>query len=449
MSANNFRAIVIGGGPVGLTAAHALQRAGIDFLLLERRPHVVIDAGSNLVLNPLGIRALAQLDLAEPLNAVSSPLGEINRLDHNGRDIGDVHLFIQLAAILGIAPRVISRHDLTRVLYDTLPAEAQQKLLGNKKLSEITPTANGVVVTCADGSSYEGSIVIGADGAHSLVRDLMRKLSLEKASSEQVNAEHPFLTTYRALWVRFPRPTAIPVGTVSETHGTKLATQSFYGEETGVIGAYERMEAPTTDRIRYSQEDQEALIKRWGHLPVSSGSVNLTLGDVYDSRLESGLVSLEEGVVENWSWNGRVTLAGDAAHKFTPSTGAGCNNGMVDIVALVTELQTICSKTSDSALSSSAVDSAFRAYQSTRYNAVVSECAGASMATAAATWQTVIHKFVDRRIICRHAITKFLISRGAKSAARSTALDSAASEPRGSAGQPFGAPTPGTLLRAH
>jgi 2-polyprenyl-6-methoxyphenol hydroxylase-like FAD-dependent oxidoreductase len=96
MGARSFRVIVVGGGPVGLTAAHALHRAGIDFLVLERRPEVVIDAGSNLVLSPVGLRTMTQLDIVGDLNAISSPLGRIDRLDHNGRDIGDVQFFNQM-----------------------------------------------------------------------------------------------------------------------------------------------------------------------------------------------------------------------------------------------------------------------------------------------------------------------------------------------------------------
>jgi 2-polyprenyl-6-methoxyphenol hydroxylase-like FAD-dependent oxidoreductase len=94
MPSQGFKAIVVGGGPVGLTAAHALSRANIDFILLERRPSAVIDAGSNLVLNPMGIRALGQLGLAESLEKVSSPLGAIRRQDHKGSDLGDVNWFI-------------------------------------------------------------------------------------------------------------------------------------------------------------------------------------------------------------------------------------------------------------------------------------------------------------------------------------------------------------------
>ena len=93
MPSQGFKVIVVGGGPVGLTAAHALSRANIDFVLLERRSSPVIDAGSNLVLNPTGLRALNQLGLGSSLEEVSSSLSLIKRQDHQGNDIGDAYYF--------------------------------------------------------------------------------------------------------------------------------------------------------------------------------------------------------------------------------------------------------------------------------------------------------------------------------------------------------------------
>ena len=93
MSTNASRIIVVGGGPVGMTAAHALTKAGIDFVLLESRPEIVLNAGSNLVLSAMGLRALGQLGLLPALTKVSSPVTKFKRFDHKGRDLGDTWFF--------------------------------------------------------------------------------------------------------------------------------------------------------------------------------------------------------------------------------------------------------------------------------------------------------------------------------------------------------------------
>lgn len=93
MNAATSKVIVVGGGPTGMTAAHALSRAGIDFVLLESRSEIATDAGCNLVLSAMGLRALGQLGMLDALNKVSSPVTKFKRFDHDGRDIGDTMFF--------------------------------------------------------------------------------------------------------------------------------------------------------------------------------------------------------------------------------------------------------------------------------------------------------------------------------------------------------------------
>ncbi|KAF5566775.1 zeaxanthin epoxidase chloroplastic [Fusarium napiforme] len=419
MPTQRFRAIIVGGGPVGLTAAHALSRANIDFILLERRSSAVIDAGSNLVLNPMGLRALDQLGLAAPLEQVSSPLGLIKRQDHQGRDIGDAYWFILFNKLLGTFPRVVSRHDLTKVLYDSFTPLQKSQILTDKRVADIIPSETGVQVSCDDGTSYEGSIVIGADGAHSFVRTKMRSLA-QDAGSEEVDDEKPFLTTFRALWLRMPTKFAgIEPGTTCETHGPGAATQLFAGEDSSVMGLYEKLDAPTRDRVRYTEQDQVDLVERWGHIPLAPGG-KLTLKDAFSARTQSGLVSLEEGVVNHWSWGGRVVLAGDSAHKFTPSTGAGCNNGLIDVVALVNQLYALRQKSPIPTHAQLAT--AFQSYQASRMDPVVEACRGSGQATSSATWQTGVFKFIDKHIIGITAIQNMLFGLGAPKMAQSPKL---------------------------
>ncbi|KAK0611226.1 hypothetical protein B0T14DRAFT_548519 [Immersiella caudata] len=419
MSSSSFKVIIVGGGPVGLTAANALHQAGIDFVILESRPNIVIDAGSNLVLLPMGLRFLAQLGLLEVFNNVSSPLGKIKRFDHVGNNLGDANFFIHHKENHGIAPRVVSRHALTQVLYDALPASAHARMHPNKKVRSIATTPSSATVHCADGTSYTGTIIIGADGAHSLIRSQMRSLALANPSTPPslVNDDHPFLTTYRSLWIRFPTQSDLLPGDANETHGADLAIQTFVGEETSVIGMYERLPQPTAERLRFGPKDEEEFISRWGKLPLSE---KVTVQDAYDSKVQSGLVSLEEGVVSNWSY-GRIVLVGDAAHKFTPSTGAGCNNGMVDVVVLANELARVVKQGGETGMED--ITAAFGKYQEKRFETVVEGCKGAGQATAMATWKSGVFKFVDLHVIGSKRVQRFFMERAAPGIAATPALE--------------------------
>ncbi|VUC21599.1 unnamed protein product [Clonostachys rosea] len=442
MTVPGFKVIIVGGGPVGLTAAIALAKAGIDFVVLERRPDIIIDAGSNLVMLPNGMRALYQLGLGDALDAVSSPLSGIECIDHQGKPISEMQWFFHLKEKFGTFPRVLSRHDLTKVLYEGIPTHARSNIRTNKKVSNITVEGDRTIVSCADGTSYSGSIVIGADGAHSSVRQYMRTLGLNAGSSD-INDEQPFLTTYRCLWLRIPTSIChdLEPGTTKETHGPGAATQFFVGEETAVIGLYETLEAPTRDRFRFTQADEDAIVERWGHLPLTSKG-DLSLKKAYEGRVQSGLVSLEEGVVKNWSWDGRIALVGDAAHKFTPSTGAGCNNGILDIVSLANEIHKAVESAGGSEPSKALLDSAFRAYQDARFDTVTGGCGRSGRATAMATWQTKTLAFVDRHVLSVHALQKFLAGLGAPETANMQVFDYIKAEERMMGKVPWTNPMP-------
>lgn len=297
--------------------------------------------------------------------------------------------------------------------------DSQAKILTNKTLTSIGSTPDGVNVHCADGTTHSGTIVLAADGAHSIVRNTMRDLALQNGGA--ANDEKPFLTTYRCLWFRFPSSTMPdqPAGSTSETHGPGASTQSFLGDDSGVTGVYERMGTPTRDRAQYTKADERALVDRWGHLPLMGG---VTIRSAYETSMQSGLVNLEEGVVKNWHWGGRVVLAGDAAHKFTPSTGLGCNFGIIDTAALVNELHDMMVATEGKTPTKEQISAAFQAYQDVRYAEAVSGCKEAGDATTMSTWSGGVAKLMDKWLFPRYFAQRFFWNLGAKQVAKTPVL---------------------------
>lgn len=79
-----FKAIIVGGGPVGLTAAHALRLAGIDFVLLEQRPTVLEGRGAGLALTANSFRVMHQFGVLEALRPLMSEIAVTECFDTSG-----------------------------------------------------------------------------------------------------------------------------------------------------------------------------------------------------------------------------------------------------------------------------------------------------------------------------------------------------------------------------
>jgi 2-polyprenyl-6-methoxyphenol hydroxylase-like FAD-dependent oxidoreductase len=74
VSISGFRVIIAGGGIAGLTLANALQHAGIDYVLLERREVIDPQVGASIGIMPNGNRILDQLGCFEDIENLFQPI---------------------------------------------------------------------------------------------------------------------------------------------------------------------------------------------------------------------------------------------------------------------------------------------------------------------------------------------------------------------------------------
>ncbi|KDN46109.1 FAD binding domain-containing protein [Tilletiaria anomala UBC 951] len=329
-----FKVIVVGGGPADLTAAHTLYKATIDFVVLERRQEVVIDEGASLVLGVDTLRIMHQLGLLDKLKAISSELLILEKYTVDSTQFTTLRHFESMRPSFGSGPRTFHRAELIRTLYDELPPSAKAKVLTAKGVTEIESDENGVCVTCADGSVYAGSIVMGADSAHSKTRRLMADLSQGPNM-----AKSPYTINYRCFWCSFPKQT--PISDIStETQDQDRSVMYLTGTER-------------------SAEEADAFATQFFDFPIMR---SLKVGDVVRQSFTKGMADIEEGIVKHWSW-GRVVLVGDACHKFTPNAGLGLNNGVQGIVVLLNELRRTIEAVSDGQPSLEKLTKAFQKYR--------------------------------------------------------------------------------------
>jgi len=106
------RVLIIGGGVAGPTAALALRKAGLEPAVYEAYPVGGEDVGAFLTIMNNGMDALAAIDAAEAVEAVSFPATTVEFLDGAGRLLAKQHIAGQIAT--GHDPCTLRRSALYR-----------------------------------------------------------------------------------------------------------------------------------------------------------------------------------------------------------------------------------------------------------------------------------------------------------------------------------------------
>lgn len=84
---NPFKVIIIGGSVAGLTLANALEKANIDYVLLEKRD-VCPNVGQTIFVLPCTSLVLEQLGISSKLEEIAIPLRTREHWAGNGKDGG-------------------------------------------------------------------------------------------------------------------------------------------------------------------------------------------------------------------------------------------------------------------------------------------------------------------------------------------------------------------------
>ncbi|KAM0542630.1 hypothetical protein ACHAPJ_012709 [Fusarium lateritium] len=405
--ADNFKVIVISGGPVGLTLAHALHLASIDFVVLERRSDIIEDKGASIALWPHTFRVLHQFGLLDKVRSVGSELHHHLSLTSGGYAFKEGTRWQRMRENHGHAPTAFHRADLVAALYNGLPTTGKDKVLTNKKLVDIETDQHGVKAKCADGSFYEGSMVIGADGVHSKTRGIMRRLALADDPKRDWDPEEPFVANYRVLFGAFPPPSEAGLGYDTQARDKSITYLS--GSDRAWFFLCSKLPKPTTERVSYTETDIEAQYKEFADFYLTETT---KVKDVWPRMLGAGMANLEEGIAKHWSY-GRIVLVGDACHKFTVQLGLGYNNGVQDAVVLCNNLWgTVCTGTGNP--DASALKQVFEAYETLRKStdsSLLADFANSATETRMHGWANIGYYIMSRFLL----VPKFIEDIGVNS----------------------------------
>jgi salicylate hydroxylase len=162
--------LIAGGGIAGLATALALAQRGVPSHILEQR-ECFSEAGAGIQIGPNGVRVLEALGVASHLKAhVSLPEEIIVHQGGTGRVLTRMPLGNWITERHGAPYWVVHRRDLQSALLAHVQATRGITLDMSFTVAEVADQGDHVAVRATSGATIRGPVLIGADGIRSRVR---------------------------------------------------------------------------------------------------------------------------------------------------------------------------------------------------------------------------------------------------------------------------------------
>jgi 2-polyprenyl-6-methoxyphenol hydroxylase-like FAD-dependent oxidoreductase len=303
------RAIIVGAGPGGLSAAIALRRAGFETEVCEAAGELR-EVGSGLTLWPNALRALEFLGLGEALRANALPFDGIAMRRWNGELIFQVS-----AATEGLGWSVaLHRAELQSLLVGAVGASSIRL---NARCVGVEDSGTTASVVLETGERLAGDVVIGADGLHSRVRCAL------------IGPEPPRRAGYRVWRGVADYELSDRIGVTFLGRGAQFGMLPMSG---GRVYWFASLNTDPEEPVPVSAQ---------AHLDPVFGDACHPIPEIIKATKDDSIVCTDiydRKPLKRWSY-GRVTLLGDAAHPSVPTLGQGACQAIEDAASLGNCLQ--------------------------------------------------------------------------------------------------------------
>ncbi|MFI0507042.1 FAD-dependent oxidoreductase [Streptomyces albogriseolus] len=312
------RAVVVGAGPVGLTAAHELARRGVAVRLIDAADGPARTSRA-VAAHPRTLETFAQMGIADAVIA----RGRRNRaftMYARGRRL------VRLEADYSTMPTshpyslIVAQTDTEAELRRAVARHGVEVEWGTR-LTAFEQDDDRVVLRLArDGreEDVETSWLVGCDGGHSTVRKLLGLELLGETSETWMLADAPVdidLPPDTIYWAHTGSQTMMMVPYARDGYWRLLDT------------------APGPDAASRAAADAAGTAARFG--------AKLTAGLGRTARVGppewTSVFTFQQRMVRRMQ-RGRVFVAGDAAHVHSPASGQGMNTGIQEAYNLAWKL---------------------------------------------------------------------------------------------------------------
>ena len=314
--ADKLSVAVVGAGMGGLTVAATLRRLGVNVHVYEQATRFA-RIGAGIQMLPNSMKVLRGVGVEERLRGFAfAPRSHLNRV----WDSGEVLVELPMPESRYGAPYLcMHRGDLREALVSLLPPSVIS--LG-KELIGLEQQSGQVNLAFADGTQEKADAVIGADGLHSFVREIM------------LGPESPSFSGRVAYRAVFP-PQLLKGFGISESRS------KWWGVDRHIVIYYTRADRSEVYFVTSVPEPAEWLTpESWSakgdvaELRAAFDGFHPEVGGVIEACPDCHKWAiLERDPLPTWS-DGPVVLLGDACHPMTPYMAQGAATAMEDAAVL-------------------------------------------------------------------------------------------------------------------
>lgn len=349
--------LIIGGGLGGLALAQGLKKANVPFHIFEADPSADFrPQGYRIKINGEGAAALKQVLSPELWAYFEDTCAESKPGETNFNAISGAITHSRAGPGLrgGPTPYLADR----TVLRDLLRTGLEEHISYGKRFSHYVTEEGVVTASFADGTEYQGALIVGADGVRSGVRkqflpehkmvDTNGRCIYGKTpmTEELIQRFPPRATKWMTLIVdQTPMTQTLdidetpltlllePVRFVNNKYRSKLPENYVYWV---LIARADIFGKPDTELLKLNDKESADLALK---LTEEWDPAVRSLFELQDVAQSSTLrVSSAKPEIPVWEPSAQVTLIGDAVHAMSPCGGVGAVTALHDAAVLASKI---------------------------------------------------------------------------------------------------------------